>query len=136
MSLNKFQRGSESVAITLTNFDAIGNQTCYWRLIGGSTVQLHYFFIATANTPSYTFSVNCKLPSKIKRVTTVPPEQICSAVVISQTDGGPVFHPEVFAFSNLADEIPILFRGQNQLVAGQTHIFRIDITLQVSYQFA
>jgi hypothetical protein len=136
MSLNKFQRGSESVAITLTNFDAIGNQTCYWRLIGGSTVQLHYFFTATANTPSYTFLTNCKLPSKIKRVTTTPPEQICSAVVISQVDGGPVFHPEVFGFSNLADEIPVLFRGQNQLIAGQSHIFRIDITLQVAYQFA
>ena len=135
MSLNKFQRGSESVAITLTNFDAIGNQTCYWRLIGGSTVQLHYFFIATANTASYTFSANCKLPSNLKRVTTVPPEQICSALVISQTNGGPVFHPEVFGFSNLADEIPILFRGQNQLVPGQTHIFRIDVTLQVAYQF-
>lgn len=136
MSLNKFQRGSESVGITLTNFDAIANQTCHWRLIGGSTVQLHYFFLATANTASYTFSAVCKLPSNIKRVTTGPADQICSSVVISQTDGGPVFHPEVFGFSNLADEIPILFRGQNQLVAGQTHVFRIDVTLQVAYQFA
>ena len=108
MSLNKFQRGQESVGITLTNFDAITNQKCYWRLIGGSTVQLHYFFVAIANNASYTFTAICKLPSNIKRVVTGPPEQICSAVVISQTNGGPVFHPEIFGFSNLADEIPVI----------------------------
>ena len=136
MSLNKFQRGSESVAITLTNFDPVANQTCHWRLIGGSTVELHYFFLATANTASYTFTVNCKLPSNIRRVTTGPTENICSAVVLSQTDGGPVFHPEVFAFSNLPDQIPVIFRGQNQLVPGQSHVIRIDVTLQVAYQFA
>lgn len=135
MSLNKFQRGQENVAITITNFDAIENQKCYWRLIGGSTVQLHYWFVATCNTASYTFVANCALPSNIKRVVTGPPEQICSAVVISQSDGGPVFHPEVFAFSNQSDEIPVIFRGPTQSVVGQSYVYRIDVTLQVAYQF-
>jgi hypothetical protein len=135
MSLNKFQRGQENVAITITNFDAIPNQKCYWRLIGGSTVELHYWFVAVANTASYTFTANCKLPTNIKRVVTGPPEQICSAVVISTTNGGPVFHPEIFAFSNQPDEIPVIFRGPTQTVAGQSHVFRIDVTLQVAYQF-